>query len=192
MRFVFSSLAVFALAAALGLGATWWTVANGLPATGLVIGPWRSEPDAGTLSADPYERAGAARRGEAPLSIGDGLAFTATADDEGRPLDAACDYRLEGALPPARLWTLALFGPAGRRLGKLDEQPALTSANVVRIESAPLVMTLSREAAPGNWTPLHGAGPFLLRLTLYETALGSPLQRETPAALLSIKRGACR
>ncbi|MFC7053848.1 DUF1214 domain-containing protein [Hansschlegelia quercus] len=192
MRLVLWVLAVFALAASIGLGATWWTVANGLPATGLVIGPWRSEPDVGTLSADPYERAGAARRGEAPLSIGDGLAFMAATDDEGRPLEAACDYALEGALPPARLWTIAAFDPQGRRLSKPGEEPALTSANAARTVGAPLALTLSREPAPGNWMQLHGAGAFRLRLTFYDTALGSALQREIPGVLLSIKRGLCR
>ncbi|MET0313525.1 MAG: DUF1214 domain-containing protein [Hansschlegelia sp.] len=192
MRLVLAVLAVFALAASIGLGATWWTVANGLPATGLVIGPWRSEPDVGTLSADPYERAGASRRGEAPLSIGDGLAFMATTDDQGRPLDAACDYTLEGALPPARLWTIAAFDPQGRRLSRPGEEPALTSANVARTVGAPLTITFSREPAPGNWTQLHGAGAFRLRLTFYDTALGSALQREIPQTLLSIKRGLCR
>src|SRR6187402_227313 len=124
MRLALMALFTFGLAGAIGLGATWWTVANGLPATGLVIGPWRAEPDVGTLGADPYERAGAARRGEAPLAYGDGLAFTARTDDDGRPLDAACDYQLEGELPAARLWTLAFFDPAGRRFpGASDRAP---------------------------------------------------------------------
>ncbi|GLK67872.1 DUF1214 domain-containing protein [Hansschlegelia plantiphila] len=192
MRSVLGVLVVFTLAAALGLGATWWAVANGLPAAGLSIGPWRSEPDAGTLRADPYERAGAARRGEAPLAASDGLAFTAATDDAGRPLDAACDYRLEGDLPAARLWTLALFDSAGRRLRTDADEPALTSANAMRADGEPLTILLSRNARPGNWAALGGSGPFLVRLSLYDTTLASPLDREQPSALLTITRGACR
>lgn len=54
MRLALGVLTAFAIAAGLGLGATWWTTANGLPAGGLRIGVWRADPDAGTLAADPY------------------------------------------------------------------------------------------------------------------------------------------
>jgi hypothetical protein len=100
MRLALAALLAFALAAAIGLGATWWTIAHGLPAAGLVIGPWRAEPTAGTLAAHAYLRAAAAQRGEAPLAYGDGLAFMAERDDEGRPLAANCAYRL-CSTPPA-------------------------------------------------------------------------------------------
>lgn len=191
MRLVLAALATLAVAAALGLGATWWTVANGLPATGLRIGVWRAEPDLGSLAADPYEIAATVRSGEAPLSYGDGLAFTAVADDAGQALDAACDYELSGELPPARLWTLAAFRPDGRRLSEGPNDLTLTSADVVRGSGPGLSIILSRRARPGNWAPLDGEGPFVLRLALYETTLGTPLERANPTALFSVRRTAC-
>lgn len=191
MRLAFGVLVAFVLAAALGLGATWWTVATGLPAAGLAIGAWKAAPDAGSLAADPYEIASTVSSGEAPLAYGDGLAFTAAVDDGGRPLDAACDYELDGELPPARVWSLAAFRPDGRRLATGGADLALTSANAVRGMGPALKIELSRRARPGNWAPLEGGGRFVLRLFLYETTLGTPLERANPTALFSIRRGAC-
>lgn len=191
MRLALTVLTSFALAAALGLGATWWTVANGLPASGIVIGAWRAEPGSGSLGADPYQRAGMARRGEAPLASGDGLSFTARTDDAGRVLTPSCDYQLEGELPSARLWTLSLFDGDGGRLGDPTE-PTMTSATVVRVDGAPLVVSLSKVVRPRNWARLTGDGPFVLRLSLYDTVLGTPLDRTDHGALLSIRRSGCR
>jgi hypothetical protein len=192
MRLALAALLSLALAAALGLGATWWTVTNGLPDSGLAFGPWRAEPGVGTLDADPYQRAGAARRGEAPLAYGDGLAFAASTDDEGRPLDAACDYELAGDLPSARLWTLSLFTPAGKRLGTAADRVGFASSDALRTVGQPLDIALSREARPGNWAPIVGEGPFVMRFALYDTTLGTPLDRSDRSKLLSIRRGACR
>jgi hypothetical protein len=192
MRLALAALLAFALAAAIGLGATWWTIAHGLPAAGLVIGPWRAEPTAGTLAAHAYLRAAAAQRGEAPLAYGDGLAFMAERDDEGRPLAANCAYRLEGDMPAARIWTLALFDPAGAALNARRSDDSLSSAEAIRFVDTPLVITLSKEVQPGNWLPLQSDGAFMLGLSLYDTSIGTPLDRASPGALLSIKRGACR
>lgn len=191
MRLALSIIVALVAAAVLGLGATWWTVANGLPRSGLRIGVWTAQPDAGSLAADPYEIAAAARSGEAPLAYGDGLAFTAAADDQGRPLDASCDYELEGDLPPARLWTLAAFAPDGRRFSPASGDLALTSAAAVRGLDRTLKISVSRKARPGNWAPLEGTGRFVLRLSLYETTLGTPLERANPSSLFSVRRGAC-
>lgn len=190
MRLALAALVVLAIAAVLGLSATWWTAANGLPASGLTIGVWRAEPDVGTLGADPYEIATTVRSGEAPLAYGDGLAFTAATDDDGRPFDAACDYELEGELPAARLWTLALFEPFGRRFSTGAKDLSMTSADVMRL-GGPLHVSLSRHARPGNWAPVEGTGRFVLRLTLYETTIGTPLERANPTRLLSVRRGSC-
>ncbi|MFJ5489613.1 DUF1214 domain-containing protein [Hansschlegelia beijingensis] len=121
-----------------------------------------------------------------------GLPFTAETDDAGRPLDLACDYALEGRLPNARLWSLAAFSPTGRPIESEGEAAGLNSANVIRFDGGPLRIALSREARPGNWQQLSGAGPFVLRLTLYDTTIGTPLDRSDPDALLAIRRESCR
>lgn len=191
LRLLTAGLFALALATAAGLGATWWTVANGLPAVGLRIGPWKAEPDAGTLNADPYEIAATARSGEAPLAYGDGLAFTAETDDDGRPLDSSCAYELSGELPAARLWTVSPFMPDGRRFSADARDLQISSASLVRIVGEPIRIAFSRAAQPGAWVPIEGEGRFVLRLTLYETTIGTPLELQSPSRLLSIRRGAC-
>lgn len=192
MRLTLLVMVAFAVAAALGLGATLRTVTHGLPFGGLTIGPWRADPDIGGLGADPYLRAGVARRGEAPLAYGDGVAFEARTDDAGRPLDAACDYTLEGDLPAARLWTLAPFSPEGRRLETALGRGGTSSAETARLVGRPIAVALSQTAKAGDWIQLPANGAFTLRLALYDTALGTPLARQIPPRLLSIQRGACR
>lgn len=192
MRLVLLALVAFVIAGALGIGGTWWTVVHGLPVGGLTIGPWTSQPNIGSLDADPYLRAVIARTGEAPLAYGDGLSFTAVADDAGRPLDAACDYRLEGDLPSARLWTLAAFRPDGARLANPLGRFATSSEEAVRTVGRPIEIELSRDARAGDWLPLSGDGAFVLRLSLYDSVLGTALARSVPPALLSVRRGACR
>ncbi|GLK55906.1 hypothetical protein JOD31_000825 [Methylopila capsulata] len=192
MRLTLLVMIVFAVAAVLGLGATLRAVTHGLPFSGLTIGPWRADPDIGGLGADPYLRAGVARRGEAPLAYGDGVEFEARTDDAGRALDAACDYTLEGDLPAARLWTLAPFSPDGRRLETALGRRGTSSAETVRLVGRPIAVELSQTAKAGDWIQLPVKGAFTLRLALYDTALGTPLARRTPPQLLSIKRGACR
>lgn len=192
MRLVLLMLLALGLGTSLGLAATWWTAANGLPVAGLVIGSWRADPDAGTIGADPYEIARMVRSGEAPLSYGDGVAFTATTDGAGRPLDAACDYELTGDLPSGRLWTLSAFYPDGRRFSNGSKNIAVTSATDVRVVGQPLKIAVSAKARPGAWAPLEGEGRFALRLALYETIIGTPLERANPPALLSVERLACR
>lgn len=191
MRLTLLILLTLGVAAALGLGATWSTVERGLPVGGLVIGPWRADPGVGGLGANPYQRAALARRGEAPLAYGDGLTFVAATDQEGRPLSLACDYTLTGDMPAARLWTLSAFLPDGRRMANPLGRFAATSAEAVRMADRPASVILSREARAGDWLPLSGEGPFVLRLNLYETAVGTPLARSKPT-LFTIARGACR
>src|SRR6266403_1930130 len=79
------------LATVVGLGATWMTATRGTDLGTLTIGAWTARPKTGTADVDPYSRASIARSGELPVGTGDGVAFSATADDRKRPLDGRCD-----------------------------------------------------------------------------------------------------
>jgi hypothetical protein len=57
----------------------------------LSLGAWKANPRSGTAGIDPYARAAIARNGELPVGTGDGIRFTASVDDSGRPLDGRCD-----------------------------------------------------------------------------------------------------
>ncbi len=111
MRFFFGSLFAFAVAAAVGLGATWLTLSRSTAFGAVTIGAWTAWPKTGTPGIDPYARAVIARSGELPIGVGDGVAFYAQADDQGKNFDGRCDVDISGVTPTARFWTLTLYHP---------------------------------------------------------------------------------
>ena len=91
MRLLLGLLFAFAVAAVVGLGATWFALTRGTAFGALTIGAWTAWPKTGTADIDPYARASIARSGELPIGSGDGVAFFARTDDDGRALDGRCD-----------------------------------------------------------------------------------------------------
>ena len=87
MRLLLGSLFALIVAAAVGLGATYFALTCGATFGPLTIGSWTAWPKTGTVEADPYAKASIARIGRLPTALGDGVAFTAWTDDNGRPLD---------------------------------------------------------------------------------------------------------
>jgi hypothetical protein len=60
---LFGTLFALAVAAAVGLGATWIALTQGLAYGGVTIGAWTAWPKNGTAGIDPYARAMIARSG---------------------------------------------------------------------------------------------------------------------------------
>jgi len=98
---------------ALGLVASGYALSRMSPFDRTRLGAWSIEPHAGSVDADPYTRARMARSGEIPLAIGEGLELIAREDDEGRPLEARCVYKIGPRAPAARYWTLSLVDLEG-------------------------------------------------------------------------------
>ena len=121
MRLLLGSLFALVVAAAVGLGATYLALTRGAAFGALTIGSWTAWPKTGTVDADPYARASIARTGRLPTALGDGVAFTAATDDNGRPLDGRCDVVLAGVTPAARFWTLTLYNRDGRTGGQFGQ-----------------------------------------------------------------------
>jgi hypothetical protein len=114
VRLIFGTLVTLSLAGAIGLGLTWTTATRGVAFGSLKLGAWTAKPRTGTTDIDPYARASVARSGELPIGSGDGVAFHASADDTGKPLDGRCDVIVDGVTPAARFWTLTLYSHQGR------------------------------------------------------------------------------
>jgi len=114
VRLLFGTLLALIIAACIGLGATWVAITQGTAYGGVSIGAWTAWPRVGTPGIDPYARAMVARSGELPIGSGDGVAFYARSDDEGRPLDGRCDIALDGITPQARYFTVTLYDLEGR------------------------------------------------------------------------------
>jgi hypothetical protein len=172
VRFLFGSIFAFALATVIGLGATYFALTRGAAFGALTIGAWTAYPRTGTADADPYARAAIARSGRLPTGLGDGVAFTAQADDDGRPLDGRCDVVLSGMTPTARFWTVTLYDAAGRLVANSVNRFGFTSQEIVRSADGTFSIAVSPRANAGNWLPTGGIERYRLMLRLYDTPVG--------------------
>lgn len=182
MHLLTGLLLSFAVAAGIGLGSTWYALTQNISFGALELGAWKGYPRNGTVSIDPYARAVIARNGELPVGSGDGVTFTAAADDEGRPLDGRCDVVVRGTTPPARYFTLTLYTPSGQLVANSLDRRGFTSQELVRDASGEFDITVSPRARPGNWLPTGGIDGYILMLRFYDTSLGIATRagREAP------------
>lgn len=179
------------LALLLGLGSAYWAVVGDSPLGGVRAGPWRAWPGVGSREADPYARAVVARSGDAPLGIGEGLAFQAFTDEAGRPLDAACTYQVGAATPQARAWTLTLYDRDNRPVASDLERSGFSSAEILYEDNGRFFVALSRDAKPGNWLQLPAAGRFSLVLRLYDTPVSVGSTAFDRRTLPGVERTGC-
>jgi len=184
-------LTVCVVALGLGLMASAYALRRSSPFDRVRLGPWEIVAHAGSPEADPYTRASLERSGEIPLSIGEGLQLIARADDEGRPLDAACDYKVGPHVPAARYWTLSLIDPQGFPVDNGAERYGFRSSEILRAAKGDFVIQVSSEVKPGNWLPIGRPGRFALALRLYDSPLGATANAIDKAAAPNVTRLGC-
>ena len=190
MRLLRSTLFALLVAAAVGLGLTYFALTRGAAFGALTIGSWTAWPKTGTADADPYARATIARTGELPVALGDGVSFTAQSDDDDRPLDGRCDVVLFGVTPAARFWTLTLYNRDGGLVANSIDRFGFTSQEIVRRADGSFEITVSPRATAGNWLPTAGVERYSLVLRLYDTAVGVATKagREVPMPSIETRR----
>lgn len=157
-----------ALVVVAGLGSSWYMVEAGTRLTTRRVGPWVSWTSAFRADADPYTRAHFARSGTLPLSAEIAATFLARVDDEGLKLHSSCEYTVEGLDPAGSWWSLAVFDEEGRLIPNAAERYAYTSDTISRSADGRFVITLARDARPGNWLPTRAAGRLVLVLTVLD------------------------
>lgn len=185
-------LASIAAGLALGLAATALSLRGDPPFGAVHSGAWTAWPEAGTANPDPYLRALSAQDGRLALAAAAGLRLTARTDDAGRPLLGRCTYVVSGPDPAAQDWTLSMLEPDGLPGNSLDGRAGFTSSELVRGVDGGFLITLARQARPGNWLPTGHDGPILLMLSLYGTPLTSALAGGAPLSELpSITAAGC-
>ncbi len=172
MRLLIGTLFALAVAAVVGLGATYFALTRGAAFGALTIGSWTARPKTGTTDADPYARATIARTGQLPLALGDGVSFTAQTDDNGRLLDGRCDVVLSGVTPAARFWTLTLYNAEGGLVANWVERYGFSSQEIVRHADGSFDIVVAPRANAGNWLPTGGIEHYALVLRFYDTAVG--------------------
>ncbi len=191
MRLFLASLLTFVLAAAIGLGATWLTLTRGVAFGALTIGAWTARPKTGSVDIDPYARAIIARSGELPTGTGDGVAFTATTDDTGEPLDGRCSFIVTGMTPVARYWTVTLYDPQGRLVANTIDRHGFTSAEIVRAIDGRFTINVAPRARPGNWLPTGGIERFVMVWRLYDTPIGVAMRTTREGPMPAVERKGC-
>ncbi len=179
------------IGATLGLSATWHALGGGVSFGFVELGPWRGNSRAAYADADPYTRAARARTGQAPLSQAEGLTFFASVDDQGQRLDSRCTYRIGGAMPAARVWTLSSIDRIGKPLANETGRNAISSVEIVRDQDGRFEVVMASAARAGNWLPIATVESFQLMLRLYDAtgsaAAGVMAREQMPA----ITKGSC-
>lgn len=163
-------------------------------------GPWTTLAATGSTEANPYERAAVAVAGLYALAPHEALYFTAFTDDSGAALSGRCDYRVHGAAPAARWWSITLYGAdhylvansAGvhsRHAGNL--QGPAPGAGPTGAGSIVIDVSALPPAQASHWLPAPEDAPFSLTLRTYHPS-PALAQHRASAALPSIERRACR
>ena len=191
MRLFFGSLFAFAVAAIVGLGATWLALSQGAAFGAISIGAWTAWPRTGTPGIDPYARAVIARSGELPIGVGDGIAFYARADDKGRSFDGRCDVDVSGITPTARFWTLTLYDQDGKLVANSVNRHGFTSQEIIRNADGTFTIRMGPRARYGNWLPTGGVDRYILVLRLYDTPVGVATRAGREAPMPSITTREC-
>ncbi|MFB9268812.1 DUF1214 domain-containing protein [Bradyrhizobium erythrophlei] len=187
MRLILTTLLALVIATAVGLGLTYATATRGTDLGTLKIGAWTARPKNGTSDVDPYSRATIARSGELPIGTGDGIAFTATADDNKKTLDGRCDIVVSGVTPAARFWTLTLFDRKGQLVANSLQRYGFTSQEIIRASDGTFEIHIASRSRAGNWLPTGGIERYALMLRLYDTPVGvaTRTQRDAPMPAIS-------
>jgi hypothetical protein len=191
VRLLLGSLFAFTVAAVVGLGATYLALTRGAAFGALTIGSWTAWPKTGTTDIDPYARASAARTGQLPMALGDGVYFSSKTDDNGRFLNGRCDVVLSGITPAARFWTLTLYNVEGELVANSVNRYGFTSQEIARHSDGSFEIVAAPRANPGNWLPTGGVERYILVLRLYDTAVGVSTKASREVPMPTIKTRSC-
>ena len=153
------------------------------------FGPWQQWPAAGRIDADPYTRAHVAASGTLRISADSAGVYEAIVDAQGARLHSSCDYVIEGISTAGLWWSLAVFDSRGELIDNDASRYAFTSDTVAPNPDGSFIVTLGRDARPGNWLPTGGAGRIVLVFTLLDPATGlSDAGRDDRARMLPVIR----
>jgi hypothetical protein len=138
-----------------------------------------------------YTRARVAVGGLLALAPSETVYWTAERDADGQPLDARCDYRVDGEELPARWWSITLYGADQFLVPNDAGRFSFSQTTLAREPRGPWRVEVSSRPRGGTWLPSGAAGAFSLTLRLYNPE--PPVyERSAQMALPLIVRGECR
>lgn len=177
------------VALVVGIGSALYVVDSGVRLTTQRNGPWTMWSRSGQRDVDPYTRARYAKLGSLPVSTQIAATWEARFDVEGRRLHSSCEYLIEAEPIDATWYNFAVYDDHGMLIPNSAERYSFTSQTIAANPDGSFFIVLAREARPGNWLPVGGAGRLTLMLTMIEP---KPTVAESAAQLPSIRRIGCR
>lgn len=186
-----------ALAVALVLTTGIWSsrtmISRGYEIAADTYGPWRHWRNEGRRDADPYTRAHLSGSGMLRISSDSAGIFEAGSDGLGAGLHSSCDYVIEGANMGGLWWSLSVFDSRGDLISNDAERYTFTSDTAALNPDGSFIVTLGRDARPGNWLPTGGAGRLVLNFTVLDpaTGLSEDARTERNKLLPGIRREGC-
>ena len=185
--------AAITIAVDLGVQSGRALVRHGTPLSIMTYGPWVQWIHAGRRDADPYTRAHLIQSGVLRLASDSAGVFEASTDASGAYLHSSCDYVLEGPYAGDTWWSIAVFDAAGNMISNDAGRYAFTSDTAATNPDGSYIVTLGRDARPGNWLPTSGAGRIVIVFTLLDpaTGLSEEARAERYKLLPEIRQEAC-
>ncbi len=189
-RLAFATLAVVA-GLALGIASAVWAARTPILGDMVRVGAWRADLSAGSRDAGLYTRARVALIGLLALDRSETIYFVADSDDDGRKLDGACRYVIEGQAPSARWWSLTAYGADYFLIENPERKFSVNARSALVDGNGRFRIRISAEPQPDPYIAAPSAGPFVLNLRLYNP---SPELAQNPSALIAptIRREVCR
>lgn len=185
--------ALYAAAVTLGLGSAWWVLKKAPWIVQTVqVGAWKGNLLAGSQDADMYTRSTIALNALLALGRDESMYFIASEDDAGNPLRSNCSYRVEGAPPKARWWSITAYADDMFLFDAPNQHYSLNGTTARLDTDGRFVFTTGGQEQPGiHWLPTPGRRGMVLTLRLYNP---EPELQAAPASLVppSIKAvGVC-
>lgn len=176
---------------AVGLLSAQYVAGGGFDLVARADGPWRTWPSAGLNTMDPYTKAHFLATGRLPDNRREIVEFEASSDSGGRPLDAACTYTVGGHLDWSRWWSISVTQKGGVEPRHGGRAYSLDSGEIVFQPDGTALISVSAQAASGNWLAMPASGAVGLLLRFYDPLPGT---RERPGihSLPRILRRECQ
>jgi hypothetical protein len=177
-----------------GIGSSWYLSTMPSLLTTERTGPWVTWVAAGRVDADPYTRARFARVGSLPLNAAATQTYEAQVDSAGQRLHSSCEYAVEGPVPDVNWWSVGVFSDRGQLITNSAERYAFNAGTLAQNPDGTFLVSLARDARPGNWLPTGGAGRLALVMTLHQAPSQAKLVRSRSESLRlpTIRRVQCR
>lgn len=168
-------------------------IARGYHVASDTYGPWRHWRLEGRSDADPYTRAHLSSSSVLRIASNSAGIFEATVDSSGARLHSSCDYVIEGTSLGQLWWSVAVFDSDGVLIRNDANRYTFTSDTAALNPDGSYVISLGRDARPGNWLPTGGAGRLILNFTILDpsTGLSDEQRAERNRLLPEIRREGC-